>query len=140
MTSCHFWQYLLIDIIFSSIFLLSKLQNRQPREGTYFFWLIRAPWRVVCITVHSGYTYIYIIGHYNPSVRTIDLVSHTTCVVCVNFIHKWRDLQFKVDSKRQIFWHFFHGNFIYSQSFHRRNTFCIFVLMSGLGLEPWLYV
>ena len=28
----------------------------------------------------------YIIGHYNPSVRIIDLVSHTTYIVCVNFI------------------------------------------------------
>ena len=36
-----------------------------------------------------------IIGHYNPSVRTIDLVSRTTYVVCVNFIHKWRDLHLK---------------------------------------------
>ena len=44
----------------------------------------------------------YIIGHYNLSVRMIDLVSHTIYVVCVNFIHKWRDLQFKVDSERQI--------------------------------------
>ena len=26
-------------------------------------------------------------GHYNPSVRISDLVSHTTYVVCVNFIH-----------------------------------------------------
>ena len=52
-----------------------------------------------------NFTYIhtYIIGHYNPSVRIIDLVSHTTYVVCVNFIHKWRDLQFKVDSERQRF-------------------------------------
>ena len=41
----------------------------------------------------------------------IDLVSHTTYVVCVNFIHKWRDLQFKVDSEWQIFWETFHGNF-----------------------------
>ena len=41
----------------------------------------------------------------------IDLVSHTTCVVCVNFIHKRRDLQFKVDSKWQIFWETFQGNF-----------------------------
>ena len=49
------------------------------------------------------YIHTYIIGHYNPSVRIIDLVSHTTYVVCVNFIHKWRDLQFKVGSKRQIF-------------------------------------
>ena len=39
-------------------------------------------------------THTYRIGYYNPSVRIIDLVSHTTYVVCVNFIHKWRDLQF----------------------------------------------
>ena len=44
----------------------------------------------------------YMIGHYNPSVKIIDLVSHTIYVVCVNFIHKLRDLQFKVDSERQI--------------------------------------
>ena len=30
----------------------------------------------------------YIIAHYNPSIRIVDLVSHTTYVVCVNFIHK----------------------------------------------------
>ena len=64
----------------------------------------------------------YIIGHYNPSVSIIDLVSHTTYVVCVNFIHKWRDLQFKVDSERQIFWETFHGNFIYSQSFCKKSA------------------
>ena len=41
---------------------------------------------------HNDLTYIhtYIIGHYNPSVRIINLVSHTTYVVCGNFIHKWR--------------------------------------------------
>ena len=33
----------------------------------------------------------------------IDLVPHSTYVVCGNFIHNWRDLQFKVDSERQIF-------------------------------------
>ena len=41
----------------------------------------------MCVSLH---TYTYIIGHYNPSVRIIDLVSHTTYVVSVNFIHKWR--------------------------------------------------
>ena len=45
----------------------------------------------------------YKIGHYNPSVKIIDLVSYTTYVVRVHFIHKWQDLQFKVDSERQIF-------------------------------------
>ena len=33
----------------------------------------------------------YIIGHFNPSVRIIDLVSYPTYVLRVNFIHKWRD-------------------------------------------------
>ena len=45
----------------------------------------------------------YIIGHYNPSVTIIDLASHTTYVVCVNFIHKWRDIQFKFDSPNNRF-------------------------------------
>ena len=45
----------------------------------------------------------YVIGHYNPSVSIIELVSHTTYLACVNFIHKWRVLQFKVASERQIF-------------------------------------
>ena len=79
---------------------------------------------------------------YITSVRIIDLVSHTTYVVFVNFIHKWRHLQFKVDSARQIFWKTFHGNFIYR--FFARNLlrklpkkyFSYFVLMSGLGLDP----
>ena len=76
------------------------------------------------------------------------LVSHTTYVVCVNFIHEWRDLQFKVDSERQIFEKLFHGNFIYSQSFCQKSAerkspkkyFLYFILMSGLGLEPWVFV
>ena len=44
----------------------------------------------------------YIFGHYNPSVRIINLTSHLTYVECVNFIHKWLALQFKVDSEQQI--------------------------------------
>ena len=48
-------------------------------------------------------SYTYIIGHYNPSFRILDLVSNITYVVCVNFIHKRRGLQLKVDSERQIF-------------------------------------
>ena len=56
--------------------------------------------KAVVIDTHI---HTYIIGHYNPSVSIIDLVSHTTYAACVNFIHKWRDLQFKADSERQIF-------------------------------------
>ena len=39
----------------------------------------------------------YTIGHYSTSVGIIDLASHATYVVCVNFINKRWDLQFKVD-------------------------------------------
>ena len=54
----------------------------------------------------------YIIGHYNLSVRIIDLDPHITHVVCVNFIHKWWDIQFvNVDSRmtdflRKFSWYF----------------------------------
>ena len=41
-----------------------------------------------------------------------DPVYLTNYVVCVNFIHEWRDLQFKVDSERQIFVKTFRGNLI----------------------------
>ena len=92
----------------------------------------------------QDWMYIHnIIGHYNPSVNIIDLVSHTTYVMCVNFIHKWRYLQFKVDSERQIFWETFHGNFFWQKSADRispKKYFSYFILMSGLGLEPWLFV
>ena len=67
--------------------------------------------------VIQTYIHTYIIGHYNPSVRIIDLVSHTTYVMRVNFIYKWRYLQFKVGSERQIFWETFNGNFILLSEF-----------------------
>ena len=49
------------------------------------------------------------------------LVSHTTYVVCVNFIPEWRDLQFKVDSERQIFEKLFHGRFYFTLRVFARN-------------------
>ena len=80
----------------------------------------------------SGITYI--IGHYNPSVRIIDLVSHITYVVCVHFIHKLRYLHLKVDFERQISLETFNGIFyfilrVFARNLlrgnPRRNTFCI---------------
>ena len=92
---------------------------------------------ILCLK-HRLHTYI--IDHYNPSVRIIDLASDTTYVVCVNFIHKWGTCSF--------FEKLFHGNFFYSQSFCQKSTerksskkyFSYYVLMSGLGLETWRYV
>ena len=36
--------------------------------------------------LNGHFIHTYMIGHYNPSVGTMDLVSHTTYVVCINFI------------------------------------------------------
>ena len=49
-----------------------------------------------------------------PFSQDYDLASHTTYVVCNNFLHKWRVLQFKVVSERflrNFSWHFFLRNF-----------------------------
>ena len=71
----------------------------------------------------------YIFRHYNPSVRIIDIVSRTTYVVCVNFIHKWRDLLFKVDSERENFLRNFSWQFyFYSQSFCQKSTYLLYLI------------
>ena len=51
-----------------------------------------------------------------------DYASHATYVVWVNFIHERQDLQFEVDSERQIFEKLCHGNVIYYQSFCQKSA------------------
>ena len=73
------------------------------------------------------------------------LASHTIHVVCANFIHEWRDLQFKVDSERQIFEKLFHGRFITLRVFatnllrgnRRRN---IFFFIFRFDIWPWIRI
>ena len=50
-----------------------------------------------------------------PFSQDYSLAYHTTHVVCVHFMHEWWDLQFNVDSERQIFETIFHGRNIYSE-------------------------
>ena len=59
--------------------------------------------QIYLLLLQYPFQHTYIIGHYNALAMIIDLVSPTTYVVCVNFMYKWRDLQFKLDSERQIF-------------------------------------
>ena len=69
----------------------AQLTTEVLENKTYFFSILKTK-------AHQNYYKMtYIISHYNPSVRIIDLVSHITYVMCVNFIHKWLDSQFKVD-------------------------------------------
>ena len=82
--------------------LLCGMSNMKFDLRRLFWNQLRLKSRDYCIFICIK-LYTYIIGHYKPLVRITDLVSHTTYVVCVDFIHKWRDLQFKVNSERQIF-------------------------------------
>ena len=43
--------------------------------------------------------------------QAYDLGSHITYVVCGHFIYEWRDLEFKVDPERQIFFETFYWKF-----------------------------
>ena len=52
-----------------------------------------------------------------PFSQDYNLASHTTHVLCINFIPEWRDLQFNVASERQIFEKLFNSRFIDSPSF-----------------------
>ena len=52
-----------------------------------------------------------------PFSQNFGLVSHTTYVVCVNFIRDWREVQFSVNSERQILDKLFHGIFILLSEF-----------------------
>ena len=72
-----------------------------------------------------------------PCNQDYGLASYTTHVECINFICEWRDLQFNVDSERQIFEKHFHDRFIYSQSFCQKSAdqSCIYACTT-LGNEP----
>ena len=50
--------------------------------------------------ITAAYIYIWPFQFFSEG---YDLASHNNYVVCVNFMHKWRGLQFKVDVERQIF-------------------------------------
>ena len=104
--------------------------------------------------VLSWWNITILIGHYihnwplQPFSQDYGLVSHTTHVVCVNFIRKCgKVLQFNVDPELQIFEKLFHGRFIFTlrvfprnllRESRRRNIFHISFLISDLGFKPRL--
>ena len=61
--------------------------------------------------IHVIYTYIHNWPLQQLS-QDYGLASHITLVMCVNFIRERWDIQFNVDSERQIFEKLFHGSFI----------------------------
>ena len=80
-----------------------------------------------------------------PFSQNYVLASHTTHVVCVNFIRQWRDVQFNVVSERQVFEKLCHTLRNFCQKSDERNSpkkyfFSYFVLMADLRYEPVLNV
>ena len=90
----------------------------------------------------TEYIYIHnIIGHYIPSVRIIDLVSHTTYVVCINFIHTWRDYCLKSTPNDRFFEKLFMAILfalrIFATNLLRGNrTFRILIWCLAWGSDP----
>ena len=80
----------------------------------------------------------YILSHYQHFSQDYGLTSHITHVEYVNFIRKWQDLQFNVDSEWQIFEKLFtlriFARYLLRKS--QKRYFHIFVLMSDPGCEP----
>ena len=111
-------------------------------SGTYIIGHFNPSFRIIDLVAHTTYVHTYIIGHYNLSVKIIDLVSHTTYVVCVNFIYKSRHL--KSTPNDRFFEKLFMAVLIYSQSFCLKSAaresskkyFLYFVLILAWGSNP----
>ena len=120
----------------------------------YLVCLAKPQWRIIDNNVYSAAVRnIHIYMHnwaLQPFSQDYGPTSHTTPVVCLNFIRKWRDLQFNVDSERQIFWETFSWQVYLLSAFlpdicwkeiaKEIFFFSYFVLMSDLGYESRLYV
>ena len=105
-------------------------------------------WQIFYVFLALSYIYLHN-KPLQPFGYDYGLASHTTHVECANFIRDCWDLQFNVNSERQIFEQIFHYRPIYSQNLCRKSAekkstkkcfFSYFVLMADLGYEPGLDV
>ena len=133
------WGKIAVVIIFFSYFVLMADLGYEPRlyilyantlparlrrlhfEHYYSETHIPWPWRTAL--PHKSLTYIH---NWPTFSQANQLASHATYVVCANFIHERRNLQFKVDSKRQIFGKLFMAIWL-TFRFLARNIFSYFV-------------
>ena len=70
--------------------LETELKSLNTKKNLIFYFLL-----VISSSTDNFIVYIVVL-----KCRNYDVTSHTTYVVCVNFIHEWWDLRFKVDSER----------------------------------------
>ena len=132
------------------VFLLPKTKDTDKRKAYRYDWAsknrIKSCWRYQ----NPHFKSVSRIGKKRwhkciISEGVIDLTSHTTYVVCVYFIHEWRDLQFQIDSERQIFLRNFSWQFVFTlrvfarnllRGHRRRNTFRILFWCLAWGSNP----
>ena len=77
-------------------------------------------------TLNTKHSAIYLIVHYIAFSQDYNLTSHSTQIVCVNFIHEWRNY-ISMSIRAAVFCENFHDNFIY---------FCLFApILSGFWIS-----
>ena len=98
--------------------LPEKLHLAFPSYGKNFFAIRNPSNRSQLVALNLT----WLIGHHNTLVRITNYF-HTPPMfsVCVNLIHKWRNIQVNVDSEWKI-WETFHVNFTYFQSFCQKDA------------------
>ena len=123
---------LCLAFLYAHIFNLMRVLEV---EGSWFR-LLENSFTIFC------YLCTYIIGDYNPSVRNINLVSHTTYVVCVLILYiNGGAYNLKSTPNDRFLENLFLSDFLPKICWERKSQkkyFSYFVLISGLGLEPWL--
>ena len=77
------------QIFFSPNFCQQSVEDMSPKK--YFF---------IIFLVAISYEPSLYISHFS---QYYDIASHTSHVVCFNFINAWQDLPFKIESEWQIF-------------------------------------
>ena len=130
-----YWFILYSEMIFQGNgWTTNKNNSGITVEGQFQIVSIKVERIIVCMMT-------YIIGHYSPSVQGYwQRFLHHYYDVGINFIHKWRDLLYKIDTERQIFlknfsWQFYLLLECLPEEITEKIYFLSFFI-SGLVFEP----
>ena len=118
-----------------------KFKTGCSREECFHKMLKRFKPRWFCPPLRHTYIHNWLL---QPFSQAYGLASHTTHVVCVNFICEWRDLQFNVDSERQILRNFFMAGLFTFRVFARnlkspKKYFSYFIFDDWTGIRTQVF-
>ena len=133
-----------------NVFVLKLKKKKKSRKCEIIFLEIAQHFLVCFIFIFKTKDFIF-----NLSAEEINyftdygIASYNNRVVCINFICKWRDLQFNVDFERQIFKETFLEQVyltfrVFARKYAKKKSpkkyFLIFVSIPDLEYEHWLYI